>query len=132
VTFHGFKASNLPSMLREGILLMSGDKLMDGTELTNAHTVAGIVNSSLQIWTSSSVLYSESDIYTEPVAFEGHNMRMVLQCRQNPNSISKGGETIGWTSKFGTVPILPHVDNEEIECFTTSRGAVIPDRVRIK
>jgi hypothetical protein len=59
-------------------------------------------------------------------------MRVVLQCRQNPNSISTCGETIGWTSKFGTVPISPHVDNKEIECFTGSRGAVIPYRVLIK
>ena len=132
VTFHGCKASNLPSILREGSLLMPGDKLMDGTELKNAHTVTGQDNSRLQIWTSPSVLYSELDIYTEPVAFEGHNMRVVLQCRQNPNSISRCGETIGWTSKFGTVPISPHVDNKEIECFTTSRGAVIPYRVLIK
>jgi hypothetical protein len=41
VTFHGCKASNLPSILREGSLLMPGDKLMYGTELKNAHTVAG-------------------------------------------------------------------------------------------
>jgi hypothetical protein len=133
VTFHGCKASNLPSILREGSLLMPGDKLMDGTELKNAHTaVTGKDNSRLQIWTSPSVLYSELDIYTEPVAFEGQNMRVVLQCRQNPNSISTCGETIGWTSKFGTVPISPHVDNKEIECFTGSRGAVIPYRVLIK
>jgi hypothetical protein len=130
---HGCKASNLPSILREGSLLMPGDKLMDGTELKNAHTaVTGKDYSRLQIWTSPSVLYSELDIYTEPVAFEGHNMRVVLQCRQNPNSISTCGETIGWTSKFGTVPISPHVDNKEIECFTGSRGAVIPYRVLIK
>jgi hypothetical protein len=29
---HGCKASNLPSILREGSLPMPGDKLMDGTE----------------------------------------------------------------------------------------------------
>jgi hypothetical protein len=61
------------------------------------------------------------DIYTDPVAFEGHNMRVVLQCRQSPTSISTCGETIGWTAKFGTVPISPHVDNKDIECFTSSR-----------
>ncbi len=132
VTFHGCKVSNLPSILREGSLLMPGDKLMDGTELKNAHTVTGEDNSRLQIWTSPSVLYSELDIYTEPVAFEGQNMRVVLQYRQNPNSMSTCGETIGWTSKFGTVPISPHVDNKEIECFTSSRASVIPYRVLIK
>ena len=75
---------------------MPGDKLMYGTELKNAHTVAGKDNSRrLKIHTSPSVLYSELDIYTDLVAFEGHNMRVVLQCRQSPNSISTCGETIG-------------------------------------
>jgi hypothetical protein len=59
---HGCKASNLPSILREGSLLMPGDKLMDGTELKNAHTVAGKDNSRLRIYTSRRVLYSELDI----------------------------------------------------------------------
>ena len=54
---------------------MPGDKLMDGTELKNAHTVAGKDNSRLKIYTSPSVLYSELDIYTDLGAFEGHKMR---------------------------------------------------------
>jgi hypothetical protein len=41
---------------------MPGDKLMDGTELKNAHTVAGKDNSRLRIYTSRRVLYSELDI----------------------------------------------------------------------
>jgi len=130
VTYHGCKAANVPSILREGSLLLPGDKLLDGTKLRNAHTGGG--DDRIQIYTSPSVLYSELDIYTEPVAFEGHNVRVVLQCRQNPAALSTCGETIGWKRKFGNVPISPHVENDKIECFTDSRSAVIPYRVLIK
>jgi len=130
VTYHGCKAANVPSVLREGSLLLPGDKLMDGTKLRNAHTGGG--DGRIHIYTSPSVLYSELDIYTEPVAFEGHNVRVVLQCRQNPAALSTCGETIGWAAKFGDVSISPHVENDKIECFTDSRAAVIPYRVLIK
>jgi len=121
VTYHGCKAANVPSILAEGALLLPGDMLMDGTALGNAHTAGG--DSRLHLYTSPSVLYSELDIYTEPVSFEGHNVRIVLQCRQNPASLSNCGETIGWSQQVGPIPISPHVDNTKIECFTDSKGA---------
>ena len=55
VTYHGCKASNLTSILREGSLLMPGDKLIDGSILRNAHTGGDDPDSRLRIWTSPSV-----------------------------------------------------------------------------
>ena len=130
VTFHGCKAANVPSILAEGSLLMPGDILMDGTQLRNAHTGGG--NSRLHIYTSPSILYSEFDIYTEPTNFEGHNVRLVLQCRQNPTSLSTCGETIGWKRQFGDVSISSHFENGAIEFMTDARSSVIPYRILIK
>ena len=130
VSFHGCKAANVPSILSHGSLLMPGDQMMDGTTLKNAHTGGG--RSRLHIYTSPSVLYSELDIYCEPISFEGHNVRLVLQCRQNPTALSTCGETIGWKRRFGDVAISPFFGNGAIEFMTDARQSVIPYRILIK
>jgi large subunit ribosomal protein L40e len=128
VGFHGCPSGVIPSVLREGSLLMPGDTLIDGSKLPNRLTRGG--DERIQIYTSPSIKYSALDIYTQPSAWQGHTVRVVLQCRQSPE-FSTCGETIGWTKKFGSVPISPHFPNEEIERFTRSRGGVVPYRILV-
>jgi hypothetical protein len=128
VAFHGCPSGVLPSVLREGSLLMPGDTLIDGSKLPNRLTRGG--DERIQIYTSPSIKYSALDIYTQPRKWEGHTVRVVLQCRQSPE-FSTCGETIGWTERFGSVSISPHFPNEKIERFTRSRGGVIPYRILV-
>jgi len=72
---------------------MPGDRLLDGTALGAIHTRGG--EHRQRIYTFFSVRYSELDIYTSPVMFEGLPVKMVLQCRQRPG-YEVGGETVGW------------------------------------
>ena len=128
VAFHGCPSGVLPSVLREGSLLMPGDTLIDGSKLPNRLTRGG--DERIQIYTSPSIKYSALDIYTQPSAWQGHTVRVVLQCRQSPE-FSTCGETIGWTKKFGSLSISPHFPNEKIERYTRSRGGVIPYRILV-
>jgi len=128
VAFHGCPSVVLPSVLREGSLLMPGDTLIDGSKLANRLTQGG--KKRIQIYTSPSIKYSALDIYTQPSTWQGHTVRIVLQCRQSPE-FSTCGETIGWTRRFGSVSISPHFPNAEIERFTRSRGGVIPYRILV-
>ena len=128
MAFHGCPSGVLPSVLREGSLLMPGDTLIDGSKLPNRLTRGG--DERIQIYTSPSIKYSALDIYTKPRKWEGHTVRVVLQCRQSPG-FSTCGETIGWTERFGSVSISPHFPNEKIERFTRSRGGVSPYRILV-
>jgi small ubiquitin-related modifier len=129
VTYHGCPAKFVPSILAEGSLLMPGDQLLDGTKLPNRLTRGG--KDRIQLYTSPSVLYSELDIYTKPVQFQGSTVRIVLQCRQKPG-FDTCKETIGWERKYGKVPISSHFSNKIIERFTKARGSIIPYRILIK
>jgi len=107
---------------------MPGDTLIDGSKLPNRLTRGG--DERIQIYTSPSIKYSALDIYTQPNVWQGHTVRVVLQCRQSLE-FSTCGETIGWTKSFGSVSISPHFPNEKIERFTRSRGGVIPYRILV-
>ena len=128
-TYHGCPSSVVASVLREGSLLMPGDTLIDGTALPNRLTRGG--TDRIGVYTSPSIKYSELDIYTKPAQWEGHEVRVVLQCRQKCGSFSVGGETIGWKARFNNTPISSFFSNDQIERFTRAKGSIIPYRILI-
>ena len=119
--------NKVASILQEGQLLRPGDTLMDGSTLRNRLTRGG--EHRVGIYTSPSFRYSELDIYAKPVHWEGHTMRVMLQCRQKPGSFSSERETVGWTRQFGEVAISQHFGNSEIERFTKTPNSIIPYRL---
>ena len=133
MSFHGCPNGVISSILKQGELLMPGDKMIDGQTLPNRLTRGG--DDRLGLYTSPSIKYSELDIYTKPVQWQGHTVRTVLQCRQNMDvrspELCVSGETIGWTRRFGDASFSPHFANEEIERFTKARGSIIPTRVLV-
>ena len=128
-SFHGCPNYVVSSVLQEGSLLMPGDMLMDGTKLVNRLTRGG--EERIGVYTSPSIKYSELDIYTKPITWEGHEVRIVLQCRQKASSFTVEGETIGWNRKYQDTPISYFFDNDKIERFTRAKGAIIPYRILV-
>jgi hypothetical protein len=128
VSYHGLKAANLGSVLNEGGLMLSGDTLLDGTTLKALHTMGA---NRQCLYTSPSIKYAEKVVYTEPMIFEEHRARIVVQCRQKPD-FEVCGETIGWERDHPGVAISKHFKNSELEWFTRNRAAIIPYRILIK
>lgn len=129
VSFHGCPCDSIPSILREGQLMRPGNKLIDGSELGNHATAGG--QKRLGVYTSGSIKYAELDIYTHPSPWGNHEIRVVLQCRQNLESAKIEGETIGWKTRFGEARISEQFSNQEIERVTQSNNSIIPCRLLI-
>jgi hypothetical protein len=134
VSFHGTQSSRITSILDNNGLLKPGDVLLDGTTLPNRLTRGGADGKGkgrIGFYTSPSIKYSELDIYTTPDEWEGHKVRVVLQCRQKPGSFTVEGETIGWARRFGSAPISTHFGNDKIERFTEAGPSIIPYRILV-
>jgi len=129
VSFHGCPSDVISSILRQGELLIPGDKMIDGTKLANRLT--GGSSNRIGLYTSPSIKYSELDIYTKPRQWSGSSVRTVIQCRQKPGTFEIKDETIGWTSRFGAARFSEHFSNARIERFTKARGSIIPYRVLV-
>ena len=129
VSFHGCPSSLIPSILKQGDLLMPGDKMIDGKELPNRLTRGG--SDRIGLYTSPSIRYAELDIYSTPAQWSGSSVRTVMQCRQSPETFEVKGETIGWQRRFGEARFSQHFSNKEIERFTKARGSIIPYRVLV-
>ena len=129
VSFHGCPSGLIPSILKQGDLLMPGDKMIDGKELPNRLTRGG--SDRIGLYTSPSIKYAELDIYSNPAQWSGSSVRTVMQCRQSPETLEVKGETIGWQRRFGEARFSQHFSNDEIERFTTARGCIIPYRVLV-
>ena len=132
VSFHGCPSTALATILEEG-LKMAGDTLLDGTKLPNRLTRGG--EHRIGLYTSPSIKYSELEIYTKPILWKGHTVRVVLQCRQkmdiDPPELRIEGETIDWQRRFGDAAISQHFPNTAIERFTTAQSSIIPYRVLV-
>jgi len=134
VSFHGTQSSRITSILDNNGLLKPGDVLLDGSRLPNRLTRGGADGKGagrIGFYTSPSINYSELDIYTTPEQWEGHKVRVVLQCRQMPGSFSVEKETIGWARRFGSAPISKHFSNDKIERFTEAGQSIIPYRILV-
>ena len=133
VSYHGCPSNVVSSILGEGQLLMPGDRLLDGSKLPNRLTRGG--HDRIGLYTSPSVKYSELDIYTKPVTWQGSKVRVVLQCLQNlkiaPPALRIEGETIAWKTRFGDAAISQHFPNCEIERYTDARNSIIPYRILV-
>ena len=129
VSFHGCPSEVISSILRQGELLIPGDKMIDGKKLPNRLTGGG--SNRIGLYTSPSIKYSELDIYTKPRQWSGSSVRTVIQCRQKPGTFGIEGETIGWTTRFGAARFSRHFGNDRIERFTKARGSIIPYRVLV-
>ena len=134
VSFHGVKSKQvLRSILQERRLMTPGDTLMDGSPLV-ATKSNGRQNDGV-FYTSPTVQYAGLKFYAEPQPFRvGMSASIVLQCHQNPSTITKQGETMAFEKgreKKAPWPghlkrECPHVDLGTIEWKSKAGGGTIP------
>lgn len=129
--FHGVKSSLvLKSILDHGGLMKPGSKLIDGPMLESTKCAG---RQDEIVYTSPTIKYAGLKFYAEPIKFTtaaGVEMRgsIALQCRQNPTTIEKQGETMSFKKKMPghLEKHCPNVNLAEIEWKTDSERAVIP------
>ena len=113
--------------------MMPGETLMDGTRLPNRLT--GGDQDRIGVYTSPSIKYSELEIYTQPQYWNGYQVFLVFQCRQDmtlqPPALRIEGETIGWEYRFGDAQISAHFPNSQIERYTNATNSIIPYRILV-
>eukprot|EP00729_Bicosta_minor_P008852 gene8852-13365_t len=129
--FHGVKSSLvLNSILDHGGLMKPGSVLLDGTKLESTKCAG---RQDEVVYTSPTIKYAGLKFYAEPIEFTtavGVEMRgsVAFQCRQNPTTLEKQGETMAYRRKMPghLEKHCPNVDLAEIEWKTEADRAVIP------
>ena len=135
--FHGVKSPLvLNSILDCGALMKPGDTLVDGTGLESTKCAG---RQDEVVYTSPTIKYAGLKFYAEPVKFTtaaGEEMRgsIAVQCRQNPATIKKQGETMAFARKRPEhlAAHCPNVDLAELEWKTKANNAVIPYGVVVR
>ncbi|XP_077984772.1 neuralized-like protein 4 [Glandiceps talaboti] len=131
VAFHGTTINAVNSILNTGDLLMPGDILMGGKQLSElpGHFTPSCKPKGFdtkQIFLSPSIRYSGCDVYAKSSVFKddvtkkNYEAKVVFQVCINPASYKVGPQTIGATSELDL-----KFSNQEIEWFTKERGCVI-------
>ena len=124
VTFHGTTKIGALSIIINRQFSLPGDQLIDGSILGIRE---GHIPDKKHIYTSPTIAYSSSPIYSPPYEFysqrnkKKYEAQIVLQCRQKPGSFEIQRETIG----AGQKQICPFISNEELEYFTGIRASVV-------
>lgn len=129
--FHGVKSALvLNSILDCGGLMKPGSMLIDSTKLESTKCAG---RQDEVVYTSPTIKYAGLKFYAEPCRFAtaaGVEMRgsIVVQCRQNPATFEKQGETMAFKRKMPghLEKNCPNVDLAEIEWKTEADRAVIP------
>lgn len=129
--FHGVKSSLvLNSILDHGGLMKPGSVLLDGTKLESTKCAG---RQDEVVYTSPTIKYAGLKFYAEPIKFTtaaGVEMRgsIALQCRQNPATLEKQGETMAYRRKMPghLEEHCPNVNLVEIEWKTEAERSVIP------
>eukprot|EP00729_Bicosta_minor_P009404 gene9404-107_t len=129
--FHGVKSALvLNSILDCGGLMKPGSILINGTKLESTKCAG---RQDEVVYTSPTIKYAGLKFYAEPCRFAtaaGVEMRgsIVVQCRQNPATFEKQGETMAFKRKMSghLEKNCPNVDLAEIEWKTEADRAVIP------
>lgn len=130
ITYHGTSATAAQSIVAHRQFLIPGDKSFDGKLLGIR---PGHIPEKFEIYTSPTIAYASHAAYSPRVTFQStttnqwYYARVVLQCRQQPDSYQVQRETVG----EGTNRICPFIPNEQVEFFTTVRAAVIPYAILI-
>ncbi|UJR07841.1 hypothetical protein I4U23_012124 [Adineta vaga] len=124
VTYHGTSPDAAQSVVIHRQFLVPGDRRIDGLQI-EIHE--GHIPGKCHIYTSPTIAYSSHPVYCPKQRFRSkltnklYDARIVLQCRQKPESFLVQGETIN----AGQKRLCPFIPNEKIEIFTTVRASIV-------
>ncbi|CAF0743756.1 unnamed protein product [Adineta steineri] len=124
VSYHGTSPEAAKSIIEHHQFLLPGDQCISGfvIKIRDGH-----IPGKFQVYTSPSIAYSGHDIYCPSIQFRSntgqlYKAKVVLQCRQQPQTYTIQAETIDARSKR----ICPIIPNSELEYFTEVRSSIIP------
>ncbi|CAF3466051.1 unnamed protein product [Rotaria socialis] len=124
VSYHGTSPQSAKSIIEHHQFLLPGDQCMGGHVIRIRE---GHIPNKFQVYTSPTIIYSGDDIYTPAIPFRSksgrsYKAKVVLQCRQQPETFKVQAETIG----AGSRRICPIIPNNEVEYFSEVRSSIIP------
>ncbi|CAF1224045.1 unnamed protein product [Adineta ricciae] len=124
VSYHGTKPEAARSIIEHHQFLIPGDQTISGDKIRIPN---GHIPDKYEVYTSPTIAYSGCDVYSRAVPFQApsgksYQAKIVLQCRQQPQTYKIQAETIG----AGTRRICSIIPNSEIEYFTVMRASIVP------
>lgn len=123
--YHGTSIKSAKSIIEHRQLLLPGEETMDGKKISIRE---GHIPKEIFFFTTPSIHYASHNAYASSYEFkspsdeEYYNIKVVLQCKQKPDSFVVQPETVGQGKKR----ICPVFGNHEMEWKSKSRSAIIP------
>jgi hypothetical protein len=123
VTYHGTSKEAALSILKHRQFSIPGDQLLNGSFLGIR---PGHIPEKRYIYTSPTIAYSSLPVYCPSYSFTSHKnehfyVKMVLECRQDPELMHVQGETVGSKRQR----ICPYIPNNQIEYYTEARASLV-------
>ena len=134
-SFHGVKSKEvLKSILNSGLLMKSGDVLLDGSKLKSSKCAG---RQDEVFYTSPTIRYAGLKFYAEPQRFDTGGKEMAasiaLQCRQLPGSYEAQGETMRFSSWPGHLAsTCPHTNLQTVEWKSERNIGTIPYGILVR
>ncbi|CAF1035856.1 unnamed protein product [Adineta ricciae] len=126
VCYHGTSIESARSCVEHRQLLLPNDITMYGKKL---EIPKGHIPKEHYIFTTPSITYAAHQAYARAYHFRSphdsrlYTIKVVLQCRQKPDSIIVQPETVG--AQVRMQRICTHIPNEELEWKTQHRSSVV-------
>ena len=123
VTYHGTSKEAALSIFEQRQFSIPGDQLLGVNFLAMR---PGHIPEKQYIYTSSTIAYSSLPVYCPSYGFtskqnQRYYVKIVLECRQNPQLMQIQSETVG----KGRRRICPFIPNSKIEYFTEVRASLV-------
>ncbi|CAF1035192.1 unnamed protein product [Adineta ricciae] len=129
VSYHGTVPSAALSMIKHRQICLPGDTLFDGTRLAIR---LGHIPDQKAFFTSPTIRYAAQNHYATSMEFTSqidkcvYTAKIVLRCRQMPDSFTVQGQTLN-NSLQNDSDFCDLIPDDEIEWKTDKRGSVIFD-----
>jgi len=119
ICYHGTSIKSAKSIIEHRQLLLPGEETLDGETIT-------IPKGENLFFTTPTIKYAEHRAYASGYIFTAsdkkqYHIKVVLQCKQKPDSFKVQGQTVGVTK-----PICRYIPNGEVEWVSRKRACIMP------
>lgn len=127
--YHGTSISSAKSVIEHRQLLLPGEETLDGKTISIR---SGHIAGEVFFFTTPTIKYAELPCYASNYTFTAtdkkkYKVKVVLQCKQKPNSITVQPETVR-----ATKPICRFISNDKVEWKTRQRASIMPYGLLVK